>query len=94
MTTIKNFHTEIELTNPYNSGYEKADPMPRMDVCHNCGKVQSMHTDNKCLFDSSVFRPVDQGYAEFRTKFLSWAHGQKLEDALCNIVYELTRRDR
>jgi len=94
MAELKHTHTEIELTNPYTSQQEKSDPMPRMDTCHNCGKVQSMHTDNKCLFVSTMFKPVDQGYTEFRSKFMQWASGQKIEDALCNIVYELTRRDR
>lgn len=95
MAEIKNFHgIDIELTNSYTNEQEKATPMPRMDTCHNCGKVQAMHTDNKCLFDASTFKPLDQGYAEFRSKFMSWAQGQKIEEALCNIVYELTRRDR
>jgi hypothetical protein len=94
MAELKNLHAEIELTNPFTSSGGKSDSMPRLDTCHTCGSVQSMHQDNKCLFVSTMFKPVDQGYTEFRTKFMQWAHGQKIEDALCNIVYELTRRDR
>ena len=95
MAEIKSTHTEIELTNTgYTYSAEKNDAMPRMDRCHNCGKVQALHTDNKCLFDASSFTPVDLSYADFRVKFLAWGSGQKIEEALCNIVYELTRRDR
>lgn len=94
MAELKNLHTEIELTNPYTSNGEKNTPMPRMDTCHNCGKSRATHTDNKCLFEATAFSPRDLSYAEFQSQFMSWAQGQKLEDALCNIVYELTRGDR
>ena len=82
------------MTNPYTSNAEKNTPMPRMDTCHNCGKVRAGHIDNKCLFDASTFKPRDDSYESFRSQFMSWVQGQKLEDGLCNIVYELTRGDR
>lgn len=91
MATIKNTSLELELESFSTSN--RKDPMPRLDVCHNCGKLHSAHVEGKCLFDSSTFTPVDQEFYTFRTNFLSWLHGQKLEDAFANIVYELTRRD-
>ena len=94
MAELKNVHAEIELTNPYTNNGEKTTPMPRMDTCHNCGKVRAGHVDNKCLFEAASFKPRDESYESFRTQFMSWAHGQKIEEALCNIVYELTRGDR
>ena len=94
MAAIKNLRMEIELMHPHTSNAEKTQPMPRMDVCHNCGKTRAGHIENKCLFDSSTFAPRDESYESFRSQFMTWAQGQMLEDALCNIVYELTRGDR
>jgi hypothetical protein len=95
MAEIKNLHAEIELTNPYSSGHtEKSQPMPRMDTCHNCGRARATHTEGHCLFESTSYKPRDQSYESFRSEFMSWIQGQRLEDGLCNIVYELTRGDR
>jgi hypothetical protein len=94
MAEFKNVHADIELANPYTSQPEKSEAMPRMDRCHNCGHSAASHADNKCLFVSTTYKPVDLDYTSFRGQFMQWVQGQKIEDALCNIVYELTRRDR
>ena len=94
MADFKNVSADIELANTFTNEPERAEAMPRMDTCHNCGKVRSGHAEGKCLFDASTFAPRDRSYQEFRTEFMRWACGQKIEDALCNIVYELTRGDR
>lgn len=96
MATLSHHQTDIELENTqYNSsGQIKSNsPMPRLDMCHNCGKSHASHVDGKCLFESSKFMPVDQDPDTFRRNFLTWISGQKLEEAFCRIVYELTRRD-
>jgi hypothetical protein len=95
MAEIKHRHSELELSNcGYLSGQQVAAPMPRMDLCHNCGHTQVQHIEGKCLFDAGRFVPRDTDYSQFRVQFMSWLGGQQLEEALCNIVYELTRRDR
>lgn len=98
MALLSKHNADIELENlahrtSYGSDGSKSG-MPRLDLCHNCGKIQALHVEGKCVFDASTFKPVDQDFATFKTEFMQWASGQKLEDALCHIVYELTRRDR
>lgn len=97
MATLSNHNADIQLENLTHRGGNQYSPnnlMPRLDLCHNCGRVHAMHVEGKCLFESSIFNPRDQDYETFRRDFMSWLQGQKLEDAFCNIVYELTRRDR
>jgi len=94
MAELKNTTLDIELSHLYSNASEKAQAMPRMDQCHNCGHSRPTHVDGKCLFVSTMFKPLDKDYTSFRTEFMQWVHGQKIEDALCNIVYELTRGDR
>lgn len=97
MAVVKPSQMDIELENTQwnNTGtISSTSAMPRLDLCHNCGKTHAVHVDGKCLFEASKFIPVDQDREQFRQRFLSWAAGQKLEEALCRIVYELTRRDQ
>lgn len=97
MATISHHQSDIELENTVHNttGTLKSNtPMPRLDMCHNCGKSHSMHANGKCLFESSTFKPVDQDPDSFRRDFLQWAAGQKIEECFCRIVYELTRRDQ
>ena len=85
---------EIELSNfSYKSAIEPND-MPRLDLCHNCGKTQGVHVEGKCMFDASTFKPRDPSYTDFRRQFMAWASGKQIEEALVEIVYELTRRDK
>lgn len=81
--------TEITLTPSYGSSSPSTPPMPRATQCGNCGRQYAEHPEGKCLFDSSQFRQED--LSVFKSRFEAWANGQRLEDCLAQIVYNLTK---
>ena len=64
--------------------------MPRADSCLCCGKAFEQHVDRKCLYSSTDY--VEEPEIAFMTRFSAWANGQKIEECLARIVYELTKK--
>lgn len=89
MAEISNLKTpdfELRMGGSYNP--PTVARMPRADDCHNCGQPRAEHGHDKCLFDATNAQPLSR--EEFVKRFSGWIYGQKIEDALANIVYELT----
>lgn len=90
LTTFGAADVSIELHSDY-SAVQYTSLMPRGDDCHTCASPANTHPNGKCLFEASQLQPISRD--EFTKRFRAWVAGQKLEEALGNIVYELTRRD-
>lgn len=83
---------DFELQMGWSQSSASVARMPRADDCHNCGQPLADHGGGKCLFDASNAHPITK--EEFVKRFAGWVSGQKIEDALANIVYELTGGNR
>jgi hypothetical protein len=81
--------TDITLTSSYGTAPPSTQPMPQATACSVCRKHYSEHVEEKCLFDSTMFQQED--FYAYRQRFEAWMAGQRLEDCLALIVYNLTR---
>jgi hypothetical protein len=81
---------DITLTVNYGGGASSVTgPMPRADVCKICHRVYADHAEGKCLFESTKFQEED--FYGYHSRFAAWMAGQRLEDCLARIAYELTK---
>jgi hypothetical protein len=87
LPSLGNSDFDLQMSNPYSTS-PVVGRMPRADDCHRCSHPMSEHAGTKCLFDSCEASPITR--EEFIRRFHAWASGQKIEDALANIVYALT----
>lgn len=74
-------------------GYSSVTPnplrMPRADDCFMCSKPKDQHQHTKCLFNSTTYTPLSRN--DYQNRLIAWLAGQKIEEALTNIIYELTK---